>query len=88
MVERAKLDEIMERMRLDEEMLGWLELGGSPEVADSEGDSTAEVNIAWVSQKSDPSERPMLDRRRRRLAGNRGFRILIHLPCVFFTFFF
>lgn len=88
MVERGELDEIVEWMRLDEEMLGWLELDGSPEVANSEGDCTAEVNIARVSQKSDPSKRPMLDRRLRRLAGNRGSRILIHLPCAFFTFFF
>lgn len=77
MVERGELDEIVERMRLDTEMYRWLELDGRPEVADSEGDGTAEVDIAWVSEKSDPSERPMLDRRRR-LTGNRGFRIPIH----------
>jgi hypothetical protein len=36
MVERGELDEIMEWMRLDYEMLRWLQLHGCPEVSDGQ----------------------------------------------------
>lgn len=66
MVKRSKVDEIVNRMRLDDELIRRLQLNRGPEVSEAEGDCTAIVNVAWVAKQTNPGISPVLDYPRRR----------------------
>lgn len=79
MREGFEMDEIVNRVGLDDELIGGLQPNGGPEVAEAEGDGAAVVNVAGVAQQPHPGIRPVLDYRRRRRRtqrrriGNGGF---------------
>ena len=62
MIKRIKLDEIVDRMRHNDETIRRNQPNRSPEIGNANGDGFAIVDITWVSQKSDPGVSLMLDK--------------------------
>ncbi|RWW54422.1 hypothetical protein BHE74_00039006 [Ensete ventricosum] len=61
MMDRGKGNEIMSGVRADDEVSGGLEADGGAKIADREGDSATEVDIARVPQESDAGVSLVLD---------------------------
>lgn len=55
------MDEIVDRVRSDDEIIGRVQLNGSPEVAEAEGYSAAEVDVTRVTEKADAGVDLVLD---------------------------
>lgn len=69
-IERIKVDEIVDGVRRDDELVGGTQADGGPEVAEGEGDGAAIVDVARVPQETGASEDLVLDRR---VGNSRGF---------------
>lgn len=65
MIKRSELDEIVSRVRLNDEMIGRLQFHGRPEIGEGKGDRAAEIDVARVSEKSHPCVSLVLDYRGR-----------------------
>lgn len=58
-----ELDEIVGRVRDDDEMIGRLQTDGGPKVGETEGDGFAVIDIAWISEEPNPRITLVLNRR-------------------------
>ena len=61
MGKRSELDEIVNRMGLDDELIGRLQLNRGPEVAEAEGNGAAIVNVTGVAEQPHSGIGPVLD---------------------------
>jgi hypothetical protein len=68
-------DEIVDGMRLDEELVGGAQQHGGPEIGEREGHGAPEMDIAGVPQQPHSGVSPVLDRHLRHLR----HRHLLHL---------
>lgn len=63
-------DEIVEGMRLDDEIIGRLQANGGPEIGEGEGDGAAEVDVAGIAEEAYPRVGLVLYQRRRKRSGS------------------
>ncbi|KAL6005824.1 hypothetical protein ACLOJK_041933 [Asimina triloba] len=61
MVNGVEPDEIVRRVRLDDEIMGGLEADGGPEVSEAERYGAAEIYVAGIAEEAHTSVRLVLD---------------------------